>query len=96
MSLPNLKPYQYDTKTFEEGSVNKTLQIGIVGNISLLSVLFGDDNPSPYRGLMILFYFLTPTSLFGIDFQIKGYSLSFSFFSEYFKGWSGWPDIQEP
>lgn len=90
MKLLNLKLYQYDTKTFSDDSTNKTLQIGIIGKISLLSVLFNDDNPSPYRGLMILSYFLTPTSLFGIDFQIKGYSLSFSFFSEYFKGWVAW------
>ena len=90
MALPNLKPCQYDSKIFEDGSVNKTLQIGIIDKISILSVLFNDDNPSPYRGLMILSYFLTPSSLFGIDFQIKGYSLSFSFFSKYFKGWVAW------
>lgn len=86
----NLKLCQYETKTFSDDSVSKNLQIGIIGKISLLHVIFNDDNPSPYRGLMVLTFFLTPTSLIGVDFQIKGYSLSFNFFSEYFKGWDAW------
>lgn len=85
-----LKLYQFETKKFSDDSTNINLQIGVIGYITLLSIIFNDDNPSPYRGLMVLTSLLTPTSLISLDFQVKGYQFSLNFFSEYFEGWVAW------
>ena len=43
------------------------------------------DNPCPYTGIRILTSLLDPNSLFGMELQLKGYSWSFWFFSNYWK-----------
>ena len=82
------KLFQYDKKVWEDGDTNRTFQIGIIKNHTLLHIIF--ETPSgilhPCGGFRILFSFLA-SSLFGVDFQSNKMSLSFYFFTEYFPGW---------
>ena len=78
------KLFQYDKKVWDNDETDRTWQFGIFKNRSLLWVnyehpsrlVFSDD------GLHILFSFFT-NSLFGVDFQLGKYGLSFHFFTEY-------------
>jgi hypothetical protein len=84
-----MKLFQYDKKVWEGGETSRTWQFGIFKNHSFLWVNY--ENPScqvyPSGGLHILLSFFT-SSLFGVDFQIGKYDLSFNFFTEYFEGWN--------
>ena len=82
-----MKLSQYDTTTWSDDSTNRTWQFGIIKNRALFCFLLDDDNPCPYYGVRINTTILSRTSLFSVDFQVRGYSLSFNFFSEYFEGW---------
>jgi hypothetical protein len=79
------KLFQYDKKVWDDGIADHTLQFGILKNRSLLWVHY-EDFPTNHNGLHILFSFFT-SSLFGVDFQVGKYVLSFNFFAEYFEGW---------
>jgi hypothetical protein len=82
-----MKLCQRDEKVWEDGTSNKTYQFGIIGKVALLCIIVDDDNPSPYRGINILTSFLSPSHLFSIDIQVKGYTLSLNALSEHFGGW---------
>jgi len=79
-----MKPYQYNLKVWEGGETSRTWQFGIFKNHSLLWVNY--ENPSSQvwmsGGLHISFSFFG-SSLFGVDFQLGKYGLSFYFFTEY-------------
>jgi hypothetical protein len=83
------KLFQYDKKVWDDGDTDYTWQFGIFNNRSLLWVHY--ENPSRLvfsdGGLHILFSFFT-SSLFGVDFQVGKFGLSFNFFTEYFDGWN--------
>jgi hypothetical protein len=78
------KLFQYDKKVWDDGDTDYTWQFGIFNNRSLLWVHY--ENPSRLvfsdDGLHILLSFFT-NSLFGVDFQLGKYGLSFHFFTEY-------------
>jgi hypothetical protein len=71
-----MKLFQYDKKVWDDGDTDYTWQFGIFNNRSLLWVHYENG------GLHILFSFFT-NSLFGVDFQVGKYGLSFYFFTEY-------------
>jgi hypothetical protein len=82
-----MKLFQYDKKVWDDGIADHTLQFGIINNRSLLWVHYQELPISVYKGLHILLSFFT-SSLFGVDFQVSKYDLSFNFFTEYFEGWN--------
>ena len=80
-----MKLFQYDKKVWDDGDTDRTWQFSIFNNRSLLWVHY--ENPSRLvfsdDGLHILLSFFTSSSLFGADFQVGKYGLSFYFFTEY-------------
>ena len=79
------KLFQYDKKVWDDGDTDYTWQFGVFNNKTLLWVHY--ENPSRLvfsdDGLHILLSFFTSSSLFGADFQVGKYGLSFYFFTEY-------------
>ena len=82
------KLFQYDKKVWDDGDTDYNWQFGIFKNHSLLwanyqyhsRLVFSDG------GLHILLSFFT-NSLFGVNFQVGKYGLSFNFFTEYMEEW---------
>ena len=77
-----MKLFQRNKHNWED-CILDNYQFLIVRNRSLLHVIYEDDNPCSYTGIRVVAEFLSPSCLFGIDFQIKGYSLGFYFITEY-------------
>jgi hypothetical protein len=67
----------------QDNQIRDHFQFLIIKNFSLLHIIYWVDNPCPYTGIRIITEFLSTGSLFGIDFQVKGYSLGFWLFTEY-------------
>ena len=83
-----MKLHQYDKKVWDDGDANHTWQFGIIKNRSLLWVNYQNPTSEFYLsgGLRVLLLF-SKSSPFGLEFQTNCWSLSFHFFTEYFKGW---------
>jgi hypothetical protein len=77
-----MKLFQRNRYNFEY-FIRDDFQFFIIKNKSLLHIIYENDSPCPYTGIRIITEFLPPHSLFGMDFQVKGYSLGFWLFTEY-------------
>ena len=63
--------------------IKENYQFLIIKNWSFLHITYVDDSPCLYTGMRIVTELLSPDYLFGIDFDFKGYSLGFWFFTRY-------------
>ena len=79
-----MKLFQHNRYDYDNCSI-KHYQFLIIKNITLLHLMYENDNPCPYTGVRILASFLQPDCLFGMELKFKGYSWSFYLFSSYWK-----------
>lgn len=81
-----MKLFQRNKHIYEDRTTD--YQFFIIKNITLLHLIYENDNPCPYTGIRILTSFLQPDCLFGVELQVKGYSWSFWLLSNY------WEDLK--
>lgn len=81
-----MKLFQKNEYIYEDRSTY-SYQFFIIKNITLLHLMYENDNPytCPYTGIRILTSFLQPDCLFGMELQVKGYSWSFWLLSNYWE-----------
>jgi hypothetical protein len=84
-----MKLFQYDKKVWEDGTIYRTWQIGILKNKSLLWVNYEDSSQiTEPCGPLYLGLSLFGSSFIGFDLQIKNQkSFSIHVFTEYDEGW---------
>ena len=82
-----MKLFQYHSNSWSEHDYHYQhhYQFLIIKDIVLLHLIYEVDNPFPYNGISIITKFFAPSSLFGAEVQVKGYSWSFWLLSNYWR-----------
>ena len=82
-----MKLFQYHSNSWRENRHQRQhhYQFLIIKDIVLLHLIYEVDNPFPYNGISIMTKFFAPSSLFGAEVQVKGYSWSFWLLSNYWR-----------
>jgi hypothetical protein len=79
-----MKLFQRNNYVWED-QVRDNYQLFIINNITLLHLMYENDNPCPYTGIKILTTILQPDCLFGMELQFRGYSWGFYLISTYWE-----------